>query len=79
VADVAEGLQRVCFVGDDVGDLPAFAALDELASAAGVTTVKVAVHSDEAPADLIDGADLVVDGPLGVVDLFSLLLGPPPG
>ena len=28
--DLAEGLRHVCFFGDDVGDLPAFAALDRL-------------------------------------------------
>ncbi|MGI8685628.1 MAG: trehalose-phosphatase [Acidimicrobiales bacterium] len=78
VADLAGGLTSVCFVGDDVGDLPAFAALDDLARAGGVTTVKVGVRSEEAPPELLAGADLVVDGPDGVVDLFSSLLAPPP-
>jgi len=78
VAGLAEGLRYVCFVGDDVGDVPAFAALDELAAAGGATTVKVAVRSTEAPPELLAGADLVVDGPPGVVDLFSSLLDPPP-
>ena len=30
VMGLAEGLDNVCFLGDDVGDLPAFAALDRL-------------------------------------------------
>lgn len=78
VAQLAEGLRRVCFVGDDVGDLPAFAALDELASSGVITTVKVGVRSEEAPPELLAGADLVVDGPGGVVDLLSRLLAPTP-
>lgn len=78
VAQLAEGLRRVCFVGDDLGDLPAFAALDELASSGAITTVKVGVDSDEAPPELLAGADLVVDGPGGVVDLLSRLLVPTP-
>ncbi len=78
VAQLAEGLRRVCFVGDDVGDLPAFAALDALASSGAVTTVKVGVRSEEAPPELLAGADLVVDGPGGVVDLLSRLLAPTP-
>ncbi len=44
VRSLADGLTSVAFVGDDVGDLPAFATLDTLA-ASGVHTVKVAVHS----------------------------------
>lgn len=73
VAGLADGLGSVCFVGDDLGDMPAFAALDDLARA-GVTTVKVGVRSEEAPPELLAGADLVVDGPLGVVDLLSRLV-----
>ena len=61
------------FIGDDVGDLTAFNALDRL-SAIGVTTVKVAVAGDEAPPGLTDSADLVVDGPDAVVALLSSLL-----
>lgn len=64
----------VAFVGDDVGDLSAFAALDELATA-GRTTLKVAVASEEAPPHLVEAADLVVDGPRGVVELLSSLAG----
>jgi trehalose 6-phosphate phosphatase len=78
VADLTGGLQRVCFIGDDIGDMPAFAALDELAASAGVTAVKVGVRSDEAPPALLAGADVVVDGPEGVVALFSRLLARPP-
>ncbi len=71
--DLASGLASVCFVGDDVGDLPAFAALDTLASR-GVATVKVAVRSVEQDPRLIAAADLTVDGPNAVLALFVDLL-----
>jgi trehalose 6-phosphate phosphatase len=67
--DLTDGLEAVCFLGDDVGDLPAFAALDVLA-ARGVTTVKVAVASPEQDARVAEGADVHVDGPEGALDLL---------
>lgn len=70
--ELTEGLSAVCFLGDDRGDLPAFAALDELA-ASGVATVRVAVRSDESPAELLDAADMVVDGPEGARALLGEL------
>jgi trehalose 6-phosphate phosphatase len=60
------------FVGDDLGDLPAFDALDRLA-ATGAHVARVAVRSDEAPPALVERADLVVDGPPAVLDLFRRL------
>ncbi len=57
-----ENLKAVAFMGDDRVDLPGFDALDELADQ-GVATVRVAVNSDEAPSELIERADEVVDGP----------------
>jgi trehalose 6-phosphate phosphatase len=68
----AEDLGAVCFIGDDGGDLPAFDALDKL-RVEGVHTMRVAVHSDEEPSDLIERADMIVDGPAGVVDLLREL------
>ena len=73
VRDLTDGLAAVCFLGDDVGDLPAFAELERLAEA-GVATVRVAVRSDEAPEALLDSADVVVDGPEGARDLLQQLL-----
>jgi len=75
LAEAAEGRHQVCFLGDDRGDLSAFDALDRLA-AAGVTTVKVGVRSPEAPEELLDRADLVVDGPDGSLAVLRALLGP---
>lgn len=55
VEDLAAGCGAACFLGDDVGDIPAFHALDRLA-ARGVATVKVAVRTEESAADLLRGS-----------------------
>jgi trehalose 6-phosphate phosphatase len=64
-----ERLDAVLYAGDDVADLRAFEALDRLADR-GVRTVKVAVHGRETPDALTDAADVVVDGPAGLVTLL---------
>jgi trehalose 6-phosphate phosphatase len=63
-------LQACLFAGDDVADLDAFAALDEL-RAEGISTVKVAVRSAETREELVSNADIVVEGPSGLVELLS--------
>ena len=73
VAGLVAGLGAACFLGDDQGDLPAFEALDALA-ATGASVVKVAVASGEAPRALLAAADVVVDGPEGVVELLASLV-----
>ena len=70
VAD--ERLDAVLYAGDDVADLRAFEALDRLAES-GIRTVKVAVHGRETPDALSDAADVVVDGPAGLVTLLRRL------
>ena len=65
----------VLFAGDDLGDLPAYDAVDELRQL-GVPGVLVCSASDEGPAELRERADLVVDGPAGVVELLAHLLPP---
>ena len=67
------GLAAVLYAGDDLADLEAFASLDRL-RAEGVTTVKVAVRSPETPPRLLDDADLVVDGPAGLLALLGELM-----
>jgi trehalose 6-phosphate phosphatase len=74
VAELVSGMEAACFVGDDRGDLPAFEALDRLARDEGISTLKVGVRSDESPAELLQEADVEVDGPEGVVELFRRLL-----
>ncbi|MGH9117985.1 MAG: trehalose-phosphatase [Acidimicrobiales bacterium] len=73
IRELASGLDAVCYLGDDLGDLRAFAALDELAER-GVMAVRVGVNSGEAPTALVDRADLVVEGPAGALDFLRRLL-----
>ncbi|MGH9229243.1 MAG: trehalose-phosphatase [Acidimicrobiales bacterium] len=73
VAGLVTDVDAVCFVGDDRGDLPAFDALDRLDDR-GVHAVRVAVASAEAPGDLVDRADIVLDGPDAVLDLLRELV-----
>jgi len=65
------GAESVLYAGDDLGDLPAFAAVDKLRSD-GIPGLLVCSGSSEV-AELADRADLVVDGPPGVVRLLSAL------
>lgn len=69
---LVRGRSAALFAGDDIGDLPAFDALDRL-DASGAHVVRVGVRSSEAPAELLERADIVVDGPAGVVALFESL------
>lgn len=70
VEELAAGLRAVLFAGDDVGDVPAFEALRRLRGA-GVDTLAVAVGGTETPADVTRAADVVVDGPAGVLQLLN--------
>ncbi|HEY2429548.1 MAG TPA: trehalose-phosphatase [Acidimicrobiales bacterium] len=63
-------VSAACFVGDDRGDVAAFRALDGLPAA-----LRVAVGSDESPPELLAAADVVVEGPAGVLELLSALAG----
>jgi len=60
----------VVYIGDDEGDLPGFAALDVL-ERRGTSVLRVAVGSSELPALLESSADIVLDGPSGVVEFLS--------
>jgi trehalose 6-phosphate phosphatase len=75
LAAAAEGCRQVCFLGDDRGDLSAFDALDRLA-AAGATVVRIGVASPEAPAEILERADVTVDGPEGSLSVLRALLDP---
>lgn len=72
VLDLADDYRAVAFAGDDLGDLPGFDALDEL-DRRGVATLRIAVDSAEAPRELLERADVVVDGPEGLVALLESL------
>ncbi|MFD5129403.1 trehalose-phosphatase [Streptomyces olindensis] len=65
------GAGSVLYAGDDLGDLPAYAAVDALRSD-GTPGLLVCSGSDEVT-ELRERADLVVDGPEGVVALLAAL------
>lgn len=67
------GATSVLYGGDDLGDLSAFAAVDELRKD-GVPGLLVCSGSSEVT-ELAERADVVVDGPEGVVGLLSGLAG----
>ena len=62
------GLTRALYAGDDTTDVDAFRALEGLELG-----VRVAVSSDEAPDELVDEADVVVDSPAAFVELLRRL------
>lgn len=69
---LAADRSAVLWAGDDSGDLPAYDEVDRL-RAAGTPGLLVCSDSDEAPRRLRERADLVVDGPAGVVELLRAL------
>jgi len=69
-----QDLDSALYVGDDLTDLDAFAALRMLRDDGAITTALcVGVASDETPPALADAADELVDGPPGVRALLSML------
>lgn len=73
VVELAQDFDPVAYIGDDLGDLPAFDGLDQLARR-GVATVRIGVASEEAPPILLSRADHVVDGPAGAEALIRDLM-----
>ena len=65
------GAKGVVFGGDDLGDVPAFEAVRDLRGE-GLPGVVVCSASEEQP-ELVELADVVVDGPAGTVDLLRVL------
>jgi trehalose 6-phosphate phosphatase len=67
-------LEALLYAGDDHADLAAFAALDRLSASEDVdVAVRVAVRGPETPPALIEAADVVAEGPEGLVDLLRTL------
>ncbi|PKV86443.1 trehalose-phosphatase [Streptomyces sp. TLI_146] len=65
------GAGSVLYAGDDLGDLPAFGAVEKLRSD-GVPGLLVCSGSSEVP-EVSERADVRVPGPVGVVSLLSAL------
>ena len=63
--------QRVLYAGDDLGDLPAFAAVAALRGR-GVPGLTVCSSSEEVT-EVAEAADLVVPGPAGLAELLGRL------
>lgn len=77
VDGLVAGFRAALFAGDDRGDLPAFDALDRGITAGRIAhAVRVAVRSPEEPFELIERADVVVDGPAGLAALLRTLADP---
>lgn len=68
----AQQAEGVVFVGDDLGDVEAFEAVRDL-RAHGLPGLVVCSASTEQP-DLVELADVVVDGPAGVVEMLGELV-----
>jgi trehalose 6-phosphate phosphatase len=75
------GASTVIYIGDDVGDLPAFRAVADLRASGAVEGLAVAAvapsswgGADEVPPDLRDSADLVLPGPDAVIGWLAGLV-----
>ncbi|MGI9254289.1 MAG: trehalose-phosphatase, partial [Thermomicrobiales bacterium] len=75
VADlIAErGLRGAIFLGDDVTDVDAFAALRDARERDGIASLSIAVLGPETPARVAETADAAVDGVPGVAALLAAL------
>jgi trehalose 6-phosphate phosphatase len=69
---LSSGARCGCFLGDDIGDLDAFDALDSFEEAGG-QALRVAVSSPEIPPALRDRADVVVRDPAEAAEFLAEL------
>ena len=70
-------VRTALFGGDDATDLDGFAALDRLLDQGKLDArVRVGVESDEGPAQIVERADLVVDGIPGFLEVLEALADP---
>jgi trehalose 6-phosphate phosphatase len=73
VQALTDGMAAVAIFGDDIGDLPGFAAAARRREE-GVAVARVAVVDAESNPEVAAQADLVVEGPAGAVALLESLL-----
>ncbi len=67
-------MRAALFGGDDVTDLDGFAALSALRGEGRLdAVVRVGVRSSEGPIEIVEQADLVVDGPEGFAEVLAAL------
>lgn len=67
-------LERALYAGDDRTDIDAFTKLEQLEGEGGFKSLEVAVTSDEAPAELIQRAHVVLPEPAAVAPFLRPLL-----
>lgn len=72
VTALADDARTVLYLGDDLGDLPAFLALGDMGET-GRTVLRVGVRGPELPDEVRDAVDHLVDGPTGAVALLERL------
>lgn len=70
---LAASCSAACYLGDDLGDLPAFDALHAMATDGGMATVAIAVTDDESDARVAAAADVVVSGPNRALEVLAWL------
>lgn len=70
-----ERLRGILYAGDDVADLEAFAAVDELRRS-GLAGATIAVRSTDGPQEVLAAADMMVEGPQALVELLRGLVSP---
>jgi len=73
VVRLIRGCTAACYLGDDLGDLPAFAALAAKATEDGLVTASVAVVDNESAAAVAEAADVVVSGPKEALSVLRWL------
>jgi trehalose 6-phosphate phosphatase len=73
VAGLVAGLAAACFIGDDVGDVPAFDALDAFAADGGIAA-RFVVESTETAPELSRRADVLLAGPPAVLAVLRALV-----
>jgi trehalose 6-phosphate phosphatase len=73
VRRLAEGHGAVVYVGDDLGDLPAYDEVERLRAAGTPGLTVASVSGDDSPREVADRADLVLAGPAAVVAFLAAL------
>lgn len=72
VRAAVRAMGAACFIGDDVGDIPAFEALAEFAAEGG-SSVALVVETPETAPQLRAHADALLDGPAAVLEVLQAL------
>jgi trehalose 6-phosphate phosphatase len=72
-SELLDGMAAGCFIGDDVGDLPAFTALGRFEQDGG-SAVRAVVMSAEVTPAMVAEADVLLEGPPAVLAFLRALL-----